>query len=308
VSLDAEHAAGEASAMKHQILAAAAFVALAAFASPQPLNTAQVLERSTAADWRRVAPDNMLYMELASGMVVIELAPQMAPAHVANLRTLVREGFFDGTTINRVQENYVTQWGDPTEKKPVGSARPKLALEVGRPATGLAFTPIPSPDAYAPQVGFVDGFPAAHDPKSGRVWLAHCYGALGVGRGDAVDSGNGTELYTPIGHAPRHLDRNYTVAGRIVQGMEHLTALPRGTADLGFYAKPELRIPIRRVRLGSDVPPAERVELEVMRTDTPSFRAYVDARANRDRDGFLVGAGGVDLCNVRVPVRPAAKR
>jgi peptidylprolyl isomerase len=283
-------------------------LALAAFAPPpKKPGTAEVIAASAPADWRRVDPANTLYMDVNGGTVVIELAPAFAPLHVANIRTLVRERFFDGTTINRVQENYVTQWGDATEKKPLGSARPTLPLEAERPAAGLAFTPIRQRDAYAPEVGFVDGFAAARDGK-GRAWMTHCYATVGVGRGESPESGSGAELYTPIGHAPRHLDRNYAPVGRILQGMELLTALPRGTGQLGFYEQESQRLPIKRVRLGSDVPAAERVDLEVMRTDTPTFAAFVDARANRDRDGFMIGLGGVDLCNIRVPVRPVAAR
>lgn len=288
-------------------LASVALVALAAFAPLKPPGTQAVIDQSQPSDWRRPAPENMLYMDVNGGTVVIELAPQFAPKHVANIKTLVREGFFDGTTINRVQENYVTQWGDATEKKPLGSARPTLPLEAERDAKGFDFVKLPYPDAYAPETGFVDGFPAARDPKSGRAWMAHCYSVVSVGRGESPESGSGAELFTPIGHAPRHLDRNYAPVGRILEGMELLTALPRGTGPLGFYEQESQRVPIRRVRLGSEVAEAERLNVEVMRTDTPTFAAFVDARANRDRDGFLIGMGGVDVCNIRVPVRPAGK-
>lgn len=288
------------------VRAAFLLLALAAFAPAKKPGTAEVIAAAAPADWRRVDPANTLYMEVNGGTVIIELAPQFAPLHVANIKTLVRERFFDGTTVNRVQENYVTQWGDATEKKPLGTAKPTLPLEAERPAKGLAFARIRQPDAYAKRVGFVDGFATAMDGK-GRAWMTHCYGAVGVGRGESPESGSGAELYTAIGHAPRHLDRNYAPVGRILQGMELLTALPRGTGQLGFYEQEAQRLPIKRVRLGSDVPAAERVELEVMRTDTPAFAAFVDARANRDRDGFMIGLGGVDLCNIRVPVRPVAK-
>ena len=285
----------------------ALLAALAAFAPPAKLpGTAEVIAASKPQDWRRVDPANMLYMDVGSGTVVIELAPQFAPLHVTNIKTLVREGFFDGATINRVQENYVTQWGDATEKKPLGSARATLPLEAERAAAGLAFGPIRQRDAYAPEVGFVDGFATARDGK-GRAWMAHCYGAVSVGRGESPESGSGAELFTPIGHAPRHLDRNYAPVGRILEGMELLTALPRGTGQLGFYEQEAQRVPIRRVRLGTDMPAAERREFEVMRTDTPAFAAFVDARANRDRDGFMIGMGGVDLCNIRVPTRLVAR-
>src|SRR5205823_2247081 len=110
--------------------------------------------------------------------------------------------------------------------------------------------------------------PVARDPKSGRAWLAHCYAMVGAGRGDTADSGSGAELYVVIGHSPRHLDRNVTLLGRVVEGMELLSTLPRGTGPLGFYEDPKQYVFIPKVRLAADVPAAERTALELLRTDT----------------------------------------
>src|SRR4029077_9343656 len=137
----------------------------------------------------------------------------------------------------------------------------------------------------------------------GRAWLIHCYGMVGAGRGNDVDSGGGTELYAVIGHAPRHLDRNVTLLGRVVQGMELLSALPRGTGALGFYEKPEQRVPIKSVRLAAEMPAAERTNLEVLRTDSQTFTDLVESRRNRRDDWYKVPAGKIDLCNVPIPAR-----
>ena len=276
---------------------------LAAAAAANPLGTQGVLDATQASDWRQLDPENTLYMETPTGRVIIELAPDFAPNHAANIRILAREHWFDGVSINRVQENYVTQWGDATEKKPLGSAKAPLAGEITRSLKGLSLARLPSRDTYAPISGFSGGFPVA--AGGGRAWLAHCYGMVGSGRGEGVDSGSGAELYAVIGQAARHLDRNITIVGRVIQGMEHLTALPRGTGPLGFYEKESERVPIRTVRLATDVPPAERTRIELLRTDTPAWKAYVDVRSHRTRDGFfVVDAGVIDLCNIRVPVRP----
>src|SRR5205807_828197 len=191
------------------------------------LTAAEVLRSSTASDWRALDPQNTLYLELPAGRVVIELAPQFAPHHVANVEALARGHYFDGLAVMRAQDNYVVQWGDPDAKKPVGAAQRAVGAEFERALRGLAITKLPDPDTYAPEIGFVDGFPVAAEPVTGRAWLVHCYGMVGAGRDNDVDSGGGTELYVVIGQAPRHLDRNVTLLGRVVSGMERLSVMPR---------------------------------------------------------------------------------
>ena len=273
-------------------------------AAHRPPTAADVLAASTAADWRALDPQNTLYLELATGRVVIELAPEFAPNHVANVLALSRGKYFDGLPIERSQDNYVVQWGDREGKKPVGTAHRNVAAEFERPLRGLSLIRLPDPDTYAPEVGFVDDFPVAADPGSGRAWLVHCYGMVGAGRGNDVDSGGGTELYVVIGQAPRHLDRNVTLLGRVIAGMDLLSVLPRGTGTLGRYEQPEQRVPIKSLRVAADVPAAQRTNLEVLRTDTPTFLAYVEARRNRHEAWFKVPAGRVDVCNVPIPSRP----
>lgn len=266
---------------------------------------ADVLARARSTDWRALDPDATVYLELPAGRVVIELARSFAPHAIDNLVALIHAHWFDGLYVVRVQDNYVVQWGDVEAHRPPGAARRSLAAEFERPSRGLAFTPLPDADTYAPQTGFIDGFPAAVDPRLGRAWLVHCYGMVGAGRDEDVDSGNGAELYAVIGQAARHLDRNATLLGRIVQGMELLSSLPRGSGELGFYERPEQRVKIRSMRLAADVPAAQRTALEVLRTDTPTFAAWVEARRNRRESWFKVPAGHVDVCNVPLPSRPA---
>jgi peptidylprolyl isomerase len=287
------------------LIAAAATVAAAADA-PQPRTMSEVLAASKPSDWRELDPRRTMYLELAAGRVIIELAPQFAPSHVANVIALVREGYFDGLAIMRAQDNYVVQWGDADGKRQIREARRTLAAEFERTAKDLEFTPLPDPDTYAAEVGFSQGFPMARDPTIGRAWLVHCYGMVGAGRDADVDSGGGTELYAVTGHSPRHLDRNVTLLGRVVKGIELLSSLPRGTAELGFYEKPAQRVPIRAVRIAADVAEAERTPLEVLRTNTQTFLALVESRRNRTDTWFKVPAGRVEVCNVPIPVRARA--
>jgi cyclophilin family peptidyl-prolyl cis-trans isomerase len=278
------------------------------------LTYSQVLEQSQPSDWRTPVPENIVYMELASGRVVIELAPHVAPKSTDNVRKLIRENYFDGLAIIRSQDNYVVQWGDADEKNPraIKSVEKTLAPEFTRTlsaaeARKFAFDRLPDRDGYAPEVGFASGFWAGRDSKKSQVWLAHCYGALGVGRDNASDSGNGAELYVVTGHAPRHLDKNITLVGRVLQGMSLLSTLPRGTKPLGFYATPDEFVAIKSIRLAADVPEKERTSLEVIRTDTPLFKRAVAALRNRGRGDpnawYKVPAGHVELCNVPIAVR-----
>jgi peptidylprolyl isomerase len=264
----------------------------------------EVLAASSPADWRPLDPNNTLYVELPAGRVVIELAPGFAPLHVANIKTLARARYFDGLSIIRVQDDYVAQWGDPDNRHPLPPGMDKTAPEFDSPLPSpLPFTKLPDGDVYAPEVGFSDGFPVARAPALHRTWLAHCYAMVGVGRDLDVESGSGAELYVVIGHAPRHLDRNVALVGRVMKGMELLSSLPRGSAAMGFYAKSEAPTPIKSVRIAADLPESQRSPLEVIRTGSPTFTALIESRRNRPEDFFKVQAGRIDLCNVPIAVR-----
>lgn len=293
--------------------AACGLVAGAAFAigdsnREKPPTTTEVMESATPSDWRQPDPANTLYMELPGGRVIIELAPRFAPLHVANIKQLVAEKFFDGLAIVRVQDNFVVQWGDPDETRPTEAALRKLpdenAVAWGK---GLPFVKLPDPDGYARETGWIDGFPVGVERKpAGQAWITHCYGVLGVGRGNWPDTGSGAELYVVTGQAPRQLDRNIVTVGRVLRGVELLSALPRGPEPMGFYEKPEQRTPIKSIRLAADVPAAERSRIEVLRTDTPLFTKYVESRRNRRDSWYLMPAGHTDVCSITIPVRDAA--
>ncbi|WP_338845489.1 peptidylprolyl isomerase [Massilia sp. W12] len=293
--------------MNKSLLALAAMLCVSlTHAAPSKLSMSEVLQQSADAEWRTVDPEQTLYLELDKGRVVIELAPQFAPRHVENVKTLVREGYFDGLSVMRVQENYVVQWGDPDEKNPrqMKQGKRQLAPEFSVAAKPeQRFVRLPDRDGYAAQVGHADGMPAGYDPKTRQTWLAHCYGMVGAGRDMAADSGSGAEMYVVIGHAPRHLDRNVTLFGRVLQGMPLLTTLPRGTAALGFYDKPEQFVKINAVRVAADVAPEQRVKLQVLKSESASFKKAVEALRNRGGDWYKAPAGHVELCNVPLMVR-----
>ncbi len=263
----------------------------------------EILAASPAADWRPLEPNNTLYMDFPDGRVIIEMAEEFAPRHVANVRALAGEGHFLNGAVTRVQDNFVAQWAQAAQppRRPLRGVE-RLDAEFTQPRDAIAeFTPLPDPDTFAPEVGFSSGFAAARDETS--AWLAHCYGAVGVGREEDPDSGGGTELYAIIGQAPRHLDRNLTVLGRVIQGIELLSALPRGTAGMSFYASRDEYARFANMALAADLPEEERTPLEVLRTDSETWSKLVNHRRWRKDDFYRVPAGRIGVCNLSAPVR-----
>jgi cyclophilin family peptidyl-prolyl cis-trans isomerase len=388
-------------------------------APPAIPSPGEIVAAAPASEWTAIAASDLLVMDLAAEAngkarrVVIQLMPApFSQGWIGNIRKLAAAKFWDGLAIVRVQDNYVTQWGDPdgevagkAKKLPDGLASvpeseyvvdantlsesnssdkfftsegvtaevsalfrrasdPKLSekeqlqsvdaamriiglsssgeisedeqaalLSIASTQTELTSQGWHERDGFAEWVEIWNGWPIANAEKGrwlndegkeivrpkntqfhilakegihkeveeSKFWPTHCYGMVGVGRNLSPDTGTGAELYTVIGHAPRHLDRNIALVGRIIEGMEHMSSLPRGTGALGFYEKPEERTGILSVRLGGEVPgmPA----YEYLNTESKSFAKYADARANRRDPFFIKPAGGADICNIPVPVR-----
>ncbi|MYL98636.1 peptidylprolyl isomerase [Novosphingobium sp. FGD1] len=275
--------------------------------------------------------------------VVIQLiAAPFSQGWVSNIRKLVAARWFDGTAVVRVQDNYVAQWGDPDGEIPGKARALPRGLSTMAPSDYTAAISKSTPpftallrgeDPYLTHAGtddrrvlgavagFSQGWPVAMAPPTprsaasttgadaqgvaGAAWPLHCYGMVGVGRNLSPDTGTGAELYAVIGHAPRQLDRNVALVGRVISGIEHLSSLPRGTGEIGFYKTAGERTPIVSVRTGDEVPGL--ASYEYLSTDSASFAAYVDKRANRLDDFYIQPAGGVDVCNVPVPIREAKR-
>jgi peptidylprolyl isomerase len=268
----------------------------------KPVTVEDLLAAAPAADWRTPNPEDTLYLELPRGRVVIELATRVAPQHAANIKALARAHYFDGLAIIRVQDNYVVQWDDESHKRPLPPGVSPSVEFTAAAGAAAHFEALPDRDLYAQQVGFLDGFPAARDPSTRSAWLAHCYGMVGAGRDDPAAS-TGAEMYAVIGNAPRQLDRNVALVGRVLRGIELLSTLPRGGGEMGFYVGAEAPTPISAMRIAADVPEAERTPIEVLRTDSATFRAVLDQRRERRESWFKHNPGAIDLCNVPLPVR-----
>ena len=316
--------------MRHLLLAALAASSLIVplraqeAPTPTPLSPGEIVAAAKADEWIAIAAPDLLVMDLPPAAkdkprrVVIQLIPApFSAGWVGNIRKLAAAHWWDGTSINRVQDNYVVQWGDATEKKPLPAGLATMAesdYATSEPAD--SFLPLfQVNDPYAGAITLYKGWPLGFAPvdpdnfNSGDVyWPLHCYGMVGVGRNMSPDTGSGAELYAVIGQAPRHLDRNIALVGRVISGIEHLSSLPRGTGDLGFYENAEERVPIRSIRLASDLPEGDRPRFEYLSTESDSFARYADARANRRDPFFIRPAGGADICNIPVPVRAVAAK
>jgi cyclophilin family peptidyl-prolyl cis-trans isomerase len=254
-------------------------------------------------DWKPIPDNEILVVTLKGGhQVFIRLAARYAPAHVNNIRKLAEAHWWDGTSVYRVQDNYVAQWGGgdtKTELPGLVIANPPAEYEWSRYD---AVTQMTRTDPYALKTGHsADGWPLATDGKA--AWLTHCYGMVGVARDLAPSTGSGSELYAVIGHAPRHLDRNIAIAGRVIEGIEWLSTLPRGTDTLGVYKTDAEHLPILSVRLATQFPDDERPRFEYRAADNERFAEWIKARENRQPPFFTVPSGGADICNTQAPVR-----
>jgi peptidylprolyl isomerase len=294
--------------MRPVLLAAAAALLIGAAPAKKLLTPNDIVAGAPADAWKTIPADDLVVIELASGgRVVVQLAPSFAPVHVANIKALARGGYWNGASVYRVQDNYVAQWGLNESDKPwPAGVTPKPPAEYTRPLKGLKIAPLGSPDPYAPGAGFADGWPVAYSAKAGWADLVHCYGSVGVGRDLSPDTGTGGELYAVIGHGPRQLDRNIAVVGRVIDGIDRFSTLSRGTEALGFYKDKAQYAPIKAIAMASDMPASERPSYEVMDTGSATFAQYLKVRSNRHDDFYIRPAGGVDLCNVQVPVRKKA--
>lgn len=273
----------------------------------------EVVEQAPDTDWRAVSADNMLVMTLSlvgeERTVVFELLPDLAPGHVANTKALVKQGIFDRTQFYRVIDGFVAQGGPMFEE---GSEIPQLSegqLTIPAELTstidlGDNYLAFDRADGFADETGFYQGFAVGRDISDESSWLLHCYGVLAAGRANDPDTG-GTELYIVNGPAQRYLDRNTTVFGRVVDGMDVIQALKR-TQDLsGPVALEPGENLIKRLVVASQLPPGQRPQLEVMRTDSTSFKQLLAARKNRNEDWFLYQHDYIDACGVPIPVRLA---
>ena len=256
-------------------------------------------------EWRTPEPENLIYLKLETGTVVIELAPFMAPTHVAQFKNLVAEGFYDGLDFYRVIDGFVAQAGDLSEQKP-SKNKSYLTAEFSRLISKTSdFKLVQSPDFIAPQTGYLSGFAAGRDLQSKQEWLLHCPGAVGFARNVDANSAN-TEFYIVIGQATRHLDRNMSVIGRVIYGMPTVQALHRANMNnaSGVIEDADQRSKIRWAKLVKDINPKNQLNIQIQQQDSEQVKQRLASAKKLDNAFFhFKGNGNLDVCYYQLKTR-----
>lgn len=189
---------------------------------------------NNADSWYQVPQANTVTFKTAHGDVVIALHPTLAPKHVARFKALIDAGFYNEQAFYRVVDGFVAQAGSndthDTSQFAANLLKP-ISAEFTQPLNSNVNV-VESKDMFAPNTGFLDGFPVGIDKNRKEMWGLHCPGVVAFARNSEKDTAS-TEFYIVIGQAPRHLDRNMSVVGRVVKGMELLQKLPRGNMATG---------------------------------------------------------------------------
>ena len=257
--------------------------------------------------WREVPPENLAYMELVlaggqTGTVIIELNPRFAPATVKQFKRLIQEDFYRGLGFYRVIDGFVAQGGDGSDTTAPNS-QPTLPpeFEIERD-DDLPWVSVEKRDLFRAETGFSDGFAAARDEDA--IWLTHCPGVVAMARGNEADSGS-TDFYIVIGQAPRYLDRNLTVFGRVVHGMNFVQQIRRGaTEENGIIDDETQQTRIRSIHLGTEIGKPQLKDVYVMDTQSDGFAKFMAARRNRQDAFFHHHPPEVlDVCQVPIGAR-----
>jgi peptidylprolyl isomerase len=252
------------------------------------------------SDWRDIAPENLFLMDTVHGRVVIEINSDFAPGHSDQFRTLSRQGVYNGSRFYRVIDGFVAQGG--LQDETVISTHPTLKNENDRPISKSLFVEFGNADLFAPIVGHIDGFPVGRSESLGKEWLLHCPGALAMARDNDPDSG-GTEFYIVL-DAQRYLDRNLTVFGRVIEGMEYVQKLKRGVRSIesGVIQAPDKGDEIIAITVAADLPESDRPTYRVMTSASDAFEAAKTAKRVRNEDFFYRKPPEVlDICGFEVP-------
>ncbi|MEW4468498.1 peptidylprolyl isomerase [Parasphingorhabdus sp. JC815] len=286
----------------------------------------QVLAAAPADHWLPIPVNDLMVLTLpddAQGnerKAIIQLIPAaMSGAHVRNVRKLAAARWWDGTKIYRVAKDFVTQFGGNPDNKAVpktletvpesdyfnaalGAKRDSdmaaldAAVQYSNEYQGTDIRPLMKMiyESYGSTVGFGGGWPIGS--QDGKSFPITCRGALSPAHYDPPDAGSGSEISIVTAQAARSLDMTFGMVGRVIDGLEHVTDLPLGTAAGGFYAEKSQHIPITSIRLASELPLADQPQYEYLASYSPAMLQYIAAHG-----------GYGNICTVAVPIRKVTK-
>lgn len=263
-------------------------------------------DNSADSVWRELPLKNTVLLTLPHGKVVIELAPQFSPKHVAQFSQLTQQGFYDQTSFYRVIDGFVAQAG-PKDGSKKDRSVPLLAMEAEwQTDKSWRYTSVQENDLFVEQTGFKDsfalGYQASNNSSSGKAWLTHCPGTVAMARNNEADSAS-SHFYFVIGQAPRYLDRIMTIFGRVVYGMQHIQAIQRTEVVKGDYAVDHRDFTkIVSMQLMSDVAKTDQIHIEVENTESTDFAERLVKRRARNSAFFYKKPPPVlDVC--QIPIR-----
>ena len=247
-----------------------------------------------ANDWRTPNPDDLLVIDTNKGRIIVEMLPEIAPAHAQRIKELVRAGFYAGRAFFRVIDNFMAQTGDPQDNGTGGSDKPDLAQEfLFRLGGDAGF--VQAADQNVSQVGFIKSLPVmSQSPMlmamtaDGKIsaWPLYCPGVAAMARAESPDSAN--SQFFLMRHAYPSLEKRYTGWGRVISGLDVVRAIKVGEP----VAAPQDKMD--KVRILADIPAAERPKVRVIDPNSAWFKAEIESVRNRMGADFTA-------CEIRVP-------
>ena len=282
--------------MIRTLLLTAAVLAMAAPAAAQApgAKSPAAPAAPSAGDWRTPNPDDLLVIDTNKGRIIVEMLPEVAPAHVQRVKELARAGFYDGRTFFRVIDEFMAQTGDPEDRGTGGSDKPDLTQEfLFRLGADAGF--VQAADQNVAQVGFIKSLPVkSQSPMlmamtaDGKIsaWPLYCPGVAAMARGQGEDSAN--SQFFLMRHTYPSLERRYTGWGRVVAGLDVVRAIKVGEP----VAPPQDKMD--KVRILADIPASERPKVRVIDPNSAWFKAEIESVRARMGENFSV-------CEIKVP-------
>lgn len=259
--------------------------------------------------WRTPDPENTLYIDTVHGRIVVELYPEIAPKHVERIKRLARQGFYDNVKFHRVIKDFMNQTGDPIGDGTGSSSLPDLKAEFAF-SRDMSTMPIKMLGGLKSKLngnnvitGFYKALPVATAgddtlmfTKKGAInsYGIHCAGVTSMARGGhSVDSAN-SQFFLMRGEY-RSLDTEYSIWGATIYGHDVLKKIKIGVVNDPKYPGfvPDKMM---KVQMAADVSESERMNIEVLKTDSDEFLGYTEWLKKKD-------GRRAKICEIRIPSR-----